>query len=229
MPVPYPAFGLQTVKQASLGSEAQQKQPSKEKSAWGNLLALQHHRGPRGVLGQLMLQGWPTEANPPVLSLDLLTTPGCNLTLDSIVLEMPVRQSRGGGRGFPNANYHTVFIQSSTPCQGIRQSIVSPSINLYNKHLILRQCVEKLILIPPFLLFSHFGMFPYIDPPRHSSDAPRCAGGLVEIRGLGWGQGLLPSSVPQHIPADIQDSSLFLTPWVQQGSGEAAFISKWCR
>lgn len=58
-----------------------------------------HHGGPRGVLGQLMLQGWPTEANPLILSLDLFTTPGCNLTLDSIVLEMPVRQSRGGGQG----------------------------------------------------------------------------------------------------------------------------------
>lgn len=55
MPIPNPTFGLQTTKQASLGSKAQQKQLSKEKSARGSLLALQHHGGPQCVLGQLML------------------------------------------------------------------------------------------------------------------------------------------------------------------------------
>lgn len=72
MPVLNPTFGLQAIKQASLGSKAQQKHPSKEKSARGSLLALQQHGGPQGVLGQLMLQGWPTEANHPIQPLDLL-------------------------------------------------------------------------------------------------------------------------------------------------------------
>lgn len=116
---------------------------------------------------------------------ELLTTLGCNLVLDLIAPEIPRRQSRAGSGEFPSTNYRAVVSQSGFPCQGIRQSIVSHSINLYNKRLILQAPCMKINPDPP-LLFSHQqGCFPATTPPAQGcSDS--AAPGKVRSSELGW-------------------------------------------
>lgn len=133
---------------------------------------------------------------------DLLTTLGYNLTFDSMMLEMPPRRNRGGGRGFPSANYHAVISQSSSPCQGIRQSIVPYSINLYNKCLILQAPCRKINPNPSPLFFFLF-FFPNVWDVSLLPTAPAVMlrGGTGKVHsglvGTGMGTGMVPLKCAQ--------------------------------
>lgn len=189
-------FGLNPIKQASPGRKAQQKEPSQKRSAWGSLLAPQHPRRPWGCPGAapaipLLLEDadeqWPrgdrSQLPCPILSKrsglagrqdgETCSPHWGTIFFDSMVLEIPPRRNRGGGRGFPSANYHAVISQSGSPCQGIRQSIVPYSINLYNKCLILQAPCRKINpnTSPLFFFFSWLGCLPA--PCSTSSDAAR--------------------------------------------------------
>lgn len=152
---------------------------------------------------------------------DLLTTLGYNLTFDSMMLEMPPRRNRGGGRGFPSANYHAVISQSGSPCQGIRQSIVPYSINLYNKCLILQAPCRKINPNPSplfcFVLFFFCFLMSGISPcsPQPQQLCFEVAQGRCTVGwwGQGWGQGWCPSNVPSE-----QDSSPGSTRALAAGS-----------